>query len=361
MRARPCPRNIIQPTNIFAQPNLSEVRGGRARAKPGKINQHPFLKVAGSCPLGLAACCCLLIIAGSQLPGAVCEGRKVVGTEGAILEKGTATTMEDLRAGKLAGAKKLDLSWAKLDEVPKEVFDLADSLEVLNLQGNSISSLPDDMAKLKRLKILFLSNNKFAALPKTLGGCPSLSMLALRSCGLEEIPPESLAPNLRWLILTDNNIKELPAKIGDCDKMQKLMLSGNRIESLPSEMAGCKNLELVRLASNRLTRQDIHQHSINFVGLFQRLYICRPFLPPCCGGANVALFFPSRLAPFFAESENRHAFSLRQQTLGLPRDHLSWALTMESSSRQGSVLVAIAPQAHLGGPRWEPADDQTVG
>ena len=222
-------------------------RGGRgaSKGKSGRIKLRHFPKVAGSIPLGLAVCCCLLI-AGSQLPGAACEGRKVVGTEGAILEKGTATTMEDLRAGKLAGAKKLDLSWAKLSEVPKEVFDLADSLEVLNLQGNSISSLPDDMAKLKKLKILFLSNNNFVALPKTLGGCPSLSMLALRSCGLEVIPPESLAPNLRWLILTDNKIKELPAKIGDCDKMQKLMLSGNRIESLPSEMAGCKNLELVR-------------------------------------------------------------------------------------------------------------------
>lgn len=175
-----------------------------------------------------------------------------MGTEAAILELGMSTTVEDLRAGKLKGATKLDLSWAKLDKIPAEVFDLADTLEVLNLQGNALTSLPEDMKRLKKLRILFLSNNKFTEVPRHLGGCPELSMLALRSCGLEEVPPEALAPSLRWLILTDNKLKSLPAEVGKCSGLQKLMLAGNRLESLPEELATCKKLELIRLASNRL-------------------------------------------------------------------------------------------------------------
>lgn len=51
-------------------------------------------------------------------------------------------TLEDLRAGKLAGTRRLDLS-AGLTEFPEEIFDLADSLEILNLSGNQLSALAE--------------------------------------------------------------------------------------------------------------------------------------------------------------------------------------------------------------------------
>ena len=46
-------------------------------------------------------------------------------------------TLDELRSGKLAGAKRLDLQCG-LTELPSEIFDLADSLEVLNLTGNAL-------------------------------------------------------------------------------------------------------------------------------------------------------------------------------------------------------------------------------
>ncbi len=45
-------------------------------------------------------------------------------------------TLAQLRAGQLAGIKRLDLSCG-LTEFPREIFDLADSLEILNLSGNA--------------------------------------------------------------------------------------------------------------------------------------------------------------------------------------------------------------------------------
>ncbi len=56
---------------------------------------------------------------------------------------------------------------------------------------------------------------------------------------------------LRWLILTDNQITELPAELGLCTQLQKLMLAGNRLQSLPPSLAACTKLELLRIAANR--------------------------------------------------------------------------------------------------------------
>lgn len=160
----------------------------------------------------------------------------------------SADTLNLLRAGKLAGATRLDLSCG-LTEFPREIFDLADSLEVLNFTGNQLSDLPDDFHRLKKLRILFCSENAFRHVPPVLAECPGLSMIGFKSNRIERV--EALPPSLRWLILTDNRIDRLPASLGNCLPLQKLMLSGNRLESLPEEMAACTNLELVRLAANR--------------------------------------------------------------------------------------------------------------
>ena len=77
-------------------------------------------------------------------------------------------TLAKLRAGQLKGLKRLDLACG-LTEFPDEIFQLADSLEILNLSGNALSRLPDDLPRLTRLRILFCSDNHFTALPECLG------------------------------------------------------------------------------------------------------------------------------------------------------------------------------------------------
>ena len=159
-------------------------------------------------------------------------------------------TLLQLRAGKLEGIRRLDLSCG-LTEFPVEIFDLADSLEVLNLSGNQLSSLPDDLWRLHKMQIIFCSDNLFTELPAVLGACPSLTMIGFKANQIASVPAESLPKSLRWLVLTDNRIAELPASIGDCAGLQKLMLAGNQLTSLPLALANCKQLELIRLAANR--------------------------------------------------------------------------------------------------------------
>ncbi len=160
-------------------------------------------------------------------------------------------TLAELRAGDLAGARELRLREG-LTEFPREIFALADTLEVLDLSGGALTSLPDDLGLLTRLRVLFCSGNRFERLPPALGDCAALSQVGFRGCGLREVPAESLPPALRWLTLTDNAIETLPAALGERPLLQKLMLSGNRLEALPNSLAGHARLELLRLSANRL-------------------------------------------------------------------------------------------------------------
>jgi hypothetical protein len=161
-------------------------------------------------------------------------------------------TLEALRRGDLAGARELHLN-AGLTEFPREIFGLADTLEVLDLAGNALSALPADMARLTRLRVIFCSGNRFERLPPSLGDCPALSQIGFRKTGLREIPGESLPRGLRWLTVTDNALTTLPPALGERPALQKLMLSGNRLDALPESLAGAGQLELLRLSANAFT------------------------------------------------------------------------------------------------------------
>jgi hypothetical protein len=162
------------------------------------------------------------------------------------------TTLSQLRSGALAGATRLDLQDG-LTAFPREIFDLAETLEVLNLSGNALSRLPADLGRLQKLRILFCSDNAFTELPPVLGDCPALRMVGFKANQIETVPGAALPEGLRWLILTDNRIGRLPPELGRCFGLQKLMLSGNGLRELPEAMAACQELELVRLAANALS------------------------------------------------------------------------------------------------------------
>ena len=144
-------------------------------------------------------------------------------------------TLDALRRGELAGARELRLR-ERLTEFPREIFDLAETLEVLDLSGGALTELPDDLGRLGKLRVLFCSGNRFERLPPSLGDCAALSQVGFRGCGIREVPAEALPPNLRWLTLTDNAIEVLPEAIGRRPALQKVMLAGNRLEALPESL-----------------------------------------------------------------------------------------------------------------------------
>jgi len=162
-------------------------------------------------------------------------------------------TLTELRAGQLAGITRLDLSCG-LTTFPPEIFQLADTLEILNLSGNQLSALPDDLPRLHKLRVIFCSDNLFTELPVVLGRCPHLTMVGFKANQINHFSAAAIPPLLRWLILTDNQLTEVPRELGRCNHLQKLMLAGNRLQSLPQELTACRNLELLRIAANRFAQ-----------------------------------------------------------------------------------------------------------
>lgn len=159
-------------------------------------------------------------------------------------------TLAELRAGRLAGIRRLDLSCG-LTEFPREIFALSDSLETLNLSGNALHTLPDDLHRLHKLRVLFCSDNRFTELPASVGACEGLDIVGFKANRIEHVPAGALPASLRWLILTDNCIDELPDSLGRCTRMQKLMLAGNRLRALPDSLAACTEMEMLRISANR--------------------------------------------------------------------------------------------------------------
>ena len=159
-------------------------------------------------------------------------------------------TLAQLRSGELKGIKRLTLS-ESLTVFPEEIFELADTLEVLDLSHNALTYLPKDIGRLTQLRIAFFSYNNFTHIPSFVG-CEKLTMLGFKANQIEEFDEDILPLGINWLILTDNKLTQLPRSIGKLHKLQKFPLAGNQIKKLPDEMAQCRNLELLRLSANEL-------------------------------------------------------------------------------------------------------------
>ncbi len=164
------------------------------------------------------------------------------------------STLAQLQAGKLQGSNQLKLSCG-LTTFPSAIYDLADTLEILDLTGNALSTLPDDLDRFKKLRILFCSSNQFTELPAVLGKCESLRMIGFKANQISHIPEEAIpTEHLRWFIVTDNRLSKLPETLGECTHLQKLMLAGNQLSALPESMANCLALELLRISANQFTK-----------------------------------------------------------------------------------------------------------
>jgi len=160
-------------------------------------------------------------------------------------------SLEALKSGQLIGSKTLKLACG-LETFPEEIISLSETLEVLDLSDNKLTSLPESIAQLKHLRIIFFARNNFTEFPSILAKCPNLNMIGFKSNQIKTVPEQAFPPLLNWLILTDNKIEKLPKSIGDCMLLQKCALAGNLIEELPIEMKACVNLELIRFSANKL-------------------------------------------------------------------------------------------------------------
>ncbi len=144
------------------------------------------------------------------------------------------------------------LTLKDITSLPRQIFEIADDIQILDISNNHIDSLPDDFGRLHHLKIFFASYTDFQEVPVALSDCASLMTVGMRACRISNVAEQSLPTSLRALILTDNQIPSLPFSIGSCDNLQKIMLAGNQLRTLPKELLDCQALEIVRFSVSQL-------------------------------------------------------------------------------------------------------------
>ncbi|MFH4766008.1 leucine-rich repeat-containing protein kinase family protein [Vibrio alginolyticus] len=158
-------------------------------------------------------------------------------------------TLEQLKTGQLVGTKQLKLAEG-LTEFPMEILELAETLEVLDLSGNALSDLPPELEQLTKLKIIFASNNQFTHLPEVLGKLPNLEMVGFKTNKIKVVSEASLPTQLRWLILTDNEIEVLPNSMENLVNLELIRLSANQLEHFPDVLMKLPKLAWFAFAGN---------------------------------------------------------------------------------------------------------------
>lgn len=202
----------------------------------------------------------------------------------------------------MASLRDLKLAKNKLTGELGDAISKLDGLEILDLHGNQLTSLPDGVSGMSRLRILNLSENSLTSLPfaaltqlpltelllrkNKLSGTlvedqsatfstlqtldisvnqikylvatgfelslPVLHTLSVSTNRLQELPNMSSWTSLLTLQADENSISSIPESFAGLSKLRQADFSGNDIRALPAEIARMDSLSMMRLSGNPL-------------------------------------------------------------------------------------------------------------
>lgn len=101
--------------------------------------------------------------------------------------------------------------------------------DMVNLSSKGITTIPNELYKLKKLKSLNLDSNKIKKLPESIGKIQKLERLSLANNQIKQIPSSIVKIlNLSYLDLSNNSLESLPDNIDKLKGMSLLDLRGNK-------------------------------------------------------------------------------------------------------------------------------------
>jgi internalin A len=128
-----------------------------------------------------------------------------------------------------------------------------EQLTTLEVDGNSLATLPYELSRLQNLATLSCQSNQLADFPHVIEGLSRLKDLNLRSNFLETLPSKINAlRNLVSLDLSGNRLSSLPPEIGGLHRLSVLSLHSNELTMVPSTLGTLPNLSHLDLSRNRL-------------------------------------------------------------------------------------------------------------
>ena len=150
----------------------------------------------------------------------------------------------------------LDMSFNKLTEIPKEIFNLT-NLKTLNISNNQITEIPKEIFNLTNLTYLDISNNKIKEIPKEIFNLTNLTDLYVSNNQISEMPKEICnLTNLTDLYVSNNQISEIPKEIFNLTNLTNLTdldISNNQIKEIPKEIVNLSDLYDLDISNNQIT------------------------------------------------------------------------------------------------------------
>lgn len=130
--------------------------------------------------------------------------------------------------GLLVKLKELDIPGNKLETLPASFVNLR-CLEILHAEGNELSKLPKGLGGLEALRKVYLQNNKLTKLHASLGRCTKIEVLNVEDNCLSKVAKRiGDLPKLKHLLLANNQITELPFNpMEKAPQLRRLTLTGN--------------------------------------------------------------------------------------------------------------------------------------
>nr|XP_034327241.1 leucine-rich repeat-containing protein 27 isoform X7 [Crassostrea gigas] len=160
-------------------------------------------------------------------------------------ERGVAKTKKDedlilkiIKQTRTLGSNTLELCDKKMLQIPRELLEM-NNLEYLYLEGNELTSLPDDFFDcLPRLTWLDLRRNKLLRLPSVYTGRHN---------------------HLRTLLLEGNKLRSLPLELGLIKSLNGLNISNNPIEFPPKDIMEKGTAEILKFLREMLQAKSSGQ------------------------------------------------------------------------------------------------------
>lgn len=156
--------------------------------------------------------------------------------------------------GKEDQIERLFLTKQGLNHWPEEIRRMK-HLRILDLSGNHLQQLPTWLPELLHLQHLDLSGNPLTFSSKFFPLPASLERLVLLEMNWTALPsPLFQLPRLISLNASQNQLKDLDKSIGQAAQLEELILDGNALRALPSSIQRLSRLRKLSLRQNQLKR-----------------------------------------------------------------------------------------------------------
>ena len=164
-----------------------------------------------------------------------------------------------LDLGKLKRLQVLDASCNLLVSIPDNLLSNLQSLTVLDLSRNHITSVPYTVGDLHCCKELCLAHNDLVALPHTIAYMNHLQLLDVGHNRIAKMATDMFAGGLRGTLqvlrINNNQLDRLPRDVGRLSALEELDVSNNCIYFLPSTIDGLERLNVLKFHGNNWTNE----------------------------------------------------------------------------------------------------------